>query len=69
MAVAPRWEPYAGEYEKRHYNIQLKNNGRVLIECWPNANWFYCLSTGEKVHGSDVGFIQICPHWSDDEGE
>lgn len=34
------WKPYTGDYDKRWYDIRLKD-GREFMDCWPNAGTFH----------------------------
>lgn len=52
-----KWLPYKNRYEKRYYDIKLKD-GRVFNDCWPNAGCFHALKAGRCIEGSEVAEIK-----------
>jgi hypothetical protein len=39
------WAPYSGEYDKKFYDVRLKD-GRELYRCWPNSGSFHQTDSG-----------------------
>lgn len=54
---ARMWEQYAGDYEKRYYDIKLWS-GEVYENCWPNANTFHEGVIGKLIEGKDVAYVR-----------
>ncbi len=58
MGYSDEWQPYKGDYDKFEYDVKLKN-GKILENCYPNADKFNVLSTNINVDGSDVKEIRF----------
>jgi hypothetical protein len=54
---ARMWEQYAGDYDKRYYDIKLWS-GEVYENCWPNANTFHEGVIGKLIEGKDVAYVR-----------
>jgi hypothetical protein len=59
MVDRGEWRPFDGDYDKRFYDIQLRD-GRVFECCWPNANNFHA-QNGAYVRGGYVTHVRPAP--------
>lgn len=60
------WKPYTGDYDKRWYDIKLKD-GRVYKDCWPNAGTFHPWGEDDYIQGDRVAEVRETddPYWRD----
>lgn len=54
--MANKWERFTGSYEKKQYDIWLKDGTKVM-GCWPNAGTFH--SDGEVYDGKQVVYFRL----------
>ena len=47
------WTDYTGDYEKGFYDVELRD-GSIQEYCYPNANVWHNLNTGEQYKNDDI---------------
>lgn len=56
--LTTEWSEYNHDYEKRVQDIRLKN-GNEVMECWPNAGKWYCLSGDKRYSKKDIPDAEV----------